>query len=313
MNPWCVASYADGGTSTPVAPIVANGGKACAAGTAPEFSPITDIHIGIVTSSLGDHGASNFGGKGTPPFGPCPLTDPNGGGACTAGGNPTMNDMGHLVDRTSALPGACNPAPVAGMYNNLAFLAWDPNGADKPAGQALEGAISAVAGTAGTGLLGSLQAMVNGVGQIGCGYESQIEGWYRFLIEPEPWTSIAIPNPSSLGNAEFCYPGAPGSCIDYALLQQRAEFLRPDSLVAIIGVTDENDTSLRDGSVYWMANWLQNGNAAVCLPRPARSAPRARTTRAAQAALKTLRQAVPWIRIVPLRQPISCPVPTPAG
>ena len=50
VNPWCVATYPDGGTTT-VAPDPVAG---CATGTAQEFVPIRDIHIGVVTSSLGD-------------------------------------------------------------------------------------------------------------------------------------------------------------------------------------------------------------------------------------------------------------------
>jgi hypothetical protein len=28
--------------------------------------------------------------------------------------------------------------------------------------------------------------MVVGAGQIGCGYEAQLESWYRFLVDPTP-------------------------------------------------------------------------------------------------------------------------------
>src|SRR5690606_6708082 len=49
VNPFCIDSA--GGQSP------SNGGV-CPSGSAPEFSPVEDIHIGVITSSLGGHGAS---------------------------------------------------------------------------------------------------------------------------------------------------------------------------------------------------------------------------------------------------------------
>jgi hypothetical protein len=253
VNPWCASGGVDGGTVTYQNPPQ----PPCTAGYSQEFTPIQDIHIGVVTSSLGGHGAP----------GTC-LAEAT---QCSTEDNPTNNDQGHLVDRTSANPAigtaACgiNTAPVAGSYNGLNFLAWGGTG-----GQTTEGvaALAANYPAPGTGLLGSVQAIVTGVGQMGCGYESQIESWYRFLVEPEPWTSISVPltgtgiQPAQF-NAEATYDP---TNTDFTLLQQRAEFLRPDSLLAIIGVSDENDTSFQDGSVYWIAGWDQNGNTEVCLP-----------------------------------------------
>ena len=34
--------------------------------------------------------------------------------------------------------------------------------------------------------------LVKGVGQDGCGLEAQLESVYRFLVQPDPWTEIAV-------------------------------------------------------------------------------------------------------------------------
>ena len=73
--------------------------------------------------------------------------------------------------------------------------------------------------------------MVTGVGEFGCGFEAPLEAAYRFLADPEPW--LSFPN-----------PGQPDG-VDQTIIDQRAAFLRPDSLVAVILLTDENDCSLQ--------------------------------------------------------------------
>jgi hypothetical protein len=86
--------------------------------------------------------------------------------------------------------------------------------------------------------------MVLGVGQIGCGYESQLESWYRFLIDPEPYQSISV------SDGEAVPAG-----VDAVLLQQRAEFLRPDSLLALLMLSDEDDCSIKEfGTNYMVAS-----------------------------------------------------------
>ncbi|EYF06118.1 hypothetical protein [Chondromyces apiculatus] len=87
-----------------------------------------------------------------------------------------------------------------------------------------------------TALLPTLTEMVRGVGQSGCGYEAQFESWYRFLVDPEPYTSIMVKDGWATLEGK-----------DDALLGQRADFLRPDSLLAILMLSDENDCSMREG------------------------------------------------------------------
>ena len=76
-------------------------------GTKREFEPVTDIHIGIISSSIGGHGADA-----------CPNQDNN---TCAPNPNLTNNDKGHLLSRKDA----CQAGDVP-SYQNLGFLAWDP-------------------------------------------------------------------------------------------------------------------------------------------------------------------------------------------
>jgi hypothetical protein len=174
--------------------------------TSAEFAPINDIHIGIVSSSLGAHG---------------------GNAVCNGmetGIDPTLvhdDDHGHLIGtvRTGVT-----------TWNNSGFLAWDPNGKDLP-----------VVGEKNAATLNTAFAnMVTSVGEHGCGYEASLEAWYRFLIDPEPPATVA-----KVGNFTV------RQGMDTTLLAQRAAFLRPDSLVAIVMLTDENDCSILDSNVGW--------------------------------------------------------------
>ncbi len=181
----------------------------CPAGTEPAFTPITDMHIGVVSSSLGGFGA---------------VSSRNGAAVC---GDGHRNDRGRLVARDEK--GA--PIPEAG---SLGFLAWYPKverNEDKerhpdPPVPAI-GSIDALGN--------AFRSMVVGVGQDGCGFEAQLEAMYRFLAQPDPWSEIAVEgNKASYG---------PKTQVDTELLRQRAAFLRPDSLVAVVMLTDEDDSS----------------------------------------------------------------------
>ena len=54
--------------------------------------------------------------------------------------------------------------------------------------------------------------------------------------------------------------------IDADLLEQRANFLRPDSSVVVVVLTDENDCSIVDGGYGWLAGHQGPGGEYV-LPR----------------------------------------------
>src|SRR5690606_29969079 len=111
-------------------------------------------------------------------------------------------------------------------YQGLGCLAWDPNG--KKAAQGLP-----PGETDAARLVAQFQELVVATGEAGCGYEASLEAWYRFLIDPMPPARWVVENDSARPDG-----------IDSELLEQRRRFLRPDSLVAIVMLSDENDCSL---------------------------------------------------------------------
>ncbi len=191
-NPRCLDASGAAVADQPESPTAA-----CPTGSEREFLAVPDIHIGIVSSSLG-----------------APQ-----GLICSGA---TEGDAAHLLART--LDGAAVPT-----YEGLGFLAWDPDKKLDPPG---EGVLDA--GT--TGLVPRLQDMVRGVNENGCGFESQLESWYRFLIQPDPWDEL-------VWEGDDLVPRG----LDETVLDQRKAFLRPDSLVAIVMLTDENDCSIAPG------------------------------------------------------------------
>jgi hypothetical protein len=182
----------------------ANAMGQCAAGGGPEFNPIKDIHIGVVTSSLGSHGAA--GGK----YDVCTLA--------------SDDDHAHLLgDIRNTRDGA-----MLKPYDANGFLKWDTT---SPAKYNPKGDSDSAAFTA------KFTDMVVSAGEHGCGYEASLEAWYRFLVDPEPPAAIAVDPATKRA-------GVTG--IDQTVLTQRKAFLRPDSLVAVIMLSDENDCSIQD-------------------------------------------------------------------
>jgi hypothetical protein len=215
VNPNCVDDMGVVGTTPP------DPQTPCGTGLKREFDPILDIHIGIVSSSIGGHGADS-----------CP--DMETGTDCGATTNYTNNDHGHLVARVDQCGGGNVPT-----YLDQGFLAWDPKGKLTPVGEANV-----------MNLNTSLTNMVLGTGQIGCGYEAQLESWYRFLVDPDPFMKIELVGGFATPSPE----------IDLPLISQRAQFLRPDSLLAIIMLTDENDCSIKESGQNYYAGLLSDGS-----------------------------------------------------
>src|SRR5262245_53223701 len=182
LNPPCVGEN-DEILSTPASPL-----DICPAGSRREFEPVLDIHIGVLSSSLGGRGGSL-----------CADTAP-------------MNDNGQLIHRIDA----SDPEAGLATFENKGFLVWRP---EAPGAQ--------------TGLYQDLtqrstdmEAIVRGVGENGCGLEAQLESFYRFLIDPDPYLEV-----TKTFDEGGLQAASELSGIDEALLQQRRDFVRPDSLV----------------------------------------------------------------------------------
>ncbi len=188
----------------------------CPAGFKRQFPSQNNIHIGVITTSLGGHGAD----------------------VCS---DELTNDHGRLIWRTEQ-------GGQVSTYDGLGFLAWDPKGKLSPPGQDNPDAF-----------VGDLTDMVIGAGQVGCGFEASHEAWYRFLVEPDPYQTIKIEQNSAILSGT-----------DETLLKQRADFLRSDSLLMIMVLSDENDCSIRDGGQYYFAAQIYSPgtNQPYHLPKP---------------------------------------------
>jgi hypothetical protein len=186
------------------------------AGAKPEFAPIHDLHVGIVSSSLG--------GGGSPDV-------------CVATTNDPLHqdDHGHLLNRTVVAgadgPPIANAKPTDGNGGN--FLAWLPASEPANTGKPPPNVTPYSTGQ-DTQLVADFASLVRGVQQHGCGLEAQLESWYRFLVQPDPWDKIVLSNENP--------PRASLQGVDVTLLAMRHDFLRSDSLVLIVQVTDEEDS-----------------------------------------------------------------------
>jgi hypothetical protein len=197
---------------------VPSNGGACSGNTKQEFPPVHDLHIGIVTSALG--------GGGSPDI------------CVPAQNDPThQDDKGHLINRTKPATqggpeGVVNNAkPLDGSGGN--FLAWLPASNPLNAGKTDPNVTKYNDGQQSQ-LNTDFTALVTGVQEHGCGLEAQLESWYRFLVQPDPYNAIV------LGSGGV--PQAQLQDVDATLLKMRHDFLRPDSLVAVIQLTDEEDS-----------------------------------------------------------------------
>ena len=179
----------------------------CPAGQEPELPAVNDIHIGIVTSSLSARGGD--------------ICNPSD--TTAVGLNAHKDDRAHLVSR-----GGDDEHAVADMQPS-GFLAWFPSvpanaGRDAGTGGPVEGDAAM--------LEADFVDVLSGVHERGCTIESQLESWYRFLVQPDPYASIDPSDPAM-------WVG-----VDHTLLQQRHDFLRPDSLLAIVALSDEDDSEI---------------------------------------------------------------------
>jgi hypothetical protein len=135
-------------------------------------------------------------------------------------------DMAHLM---GSLPRGANTGGD--------FLQWRPNGDINV-------------------LTDNFTTQVGAAGEFGCGWEATMESWVRFLVDPYPYTEVvrapcnASDTANSCGKPKTDATGAPE--VDQVLLAQRQEFLRMDSLLAVIMLTDENDCSFKVGGQQWL-------------------------------------------------------------
>ncbi len=227
VTPRCLDAATQAATGTNADP--ATGG--CPTGSSPEFAPVHDMHVGVVTSSLGSR-------LGTETTGSTPLYVCNPTSTVMSAGGATVSayndDQGHLINRTGEF-GVGPGLAEATLPEGGGFLSWFPSLGNTGSSPVTPPQAITAIGTSGTSdtLVGDFSELVDGAGESGCGIESQLESWYRFLVQPDPYATLVNNN----GVAEW-------SGVDTTILQQRHDFLRPDSIVAVVVLTAENDSEI---------------------------------------------------------------------
>jgi hypothetical protein len=186
---------------------------------------ITDIHVGVISTSLGTFGTS----------------------ACDPGiTNPQNDDRAHLLPRAGeALTSGYTtegPAACPGGITSSSAVTWSFASSGAAGAKQLEAATSCV---------------VQSAHENGCGYEATWEALYHFLVDPQPYAQAKV-------NCTFGVAGdACGSNkinivgVDNELLAQRKSFLRADSFLAVVVMSDENDASLKPAGLNWIP-WAYN-------------------------------------------------------
>lgn len=175
------------------------------------FRPVDDLHVGIISSSLGGLGGDLCAPDGAAEF------------------DPEQDDRAHL------LPGVRSDADLK-SFDDLGFLAWDPTG-DQPDAESNSDA-----------LIADFVSHVESAGDSGCGFEQPLEAWYRFLVDPTPVLQTVVEN--GVSGPEISSAGE--VIVDEQLLEERDAFLRPDSAVVIVMLSDENDCSILDRGIGYL-------------------------------------------------------------
>ncbi len=193
VNPACI------GIDDPSLEVVpASAEEPCPTGYRREFDALTDLHVGIITSSLGTAGGAI-----------CPRSE--------------ETSMERGLDDRGRLLGTLPRGRAVASYAGLGFLDWDPKGQHLPPGAADL-----------AGFQRNFAELLETAGESGCGLEAPLEAWYRFLIDPAPYAEARGQD----GQTQLIG-------VDEVVLAQRAQFLRPDSVVTIVMLSDENDCSIR--------------------------------------------------------------------
>jgi hypothetical protein len=179
-----------------------------------QASKVQDLRIGVITSSIGSHGAATCQASMIADLARAEQVD----------------DGGHLL-------GTRPRAQSAGVPSG--YVSW-------------------TAGTPTDGVVSHVQALIKTAGESGCGYEAPLESLYRFLADPSPPMSVAVGPCPNLPTAQC----ASLMGRDDELLAERAAFLRPDSSLVAVVLSNENDCSVQEGGQFYYSSRLD-----IVLPR----------------------------------------------
>jgi hypothetical protein len=206
--------------------------------TDPDVDPVTgipraphvaDLHVAVISSSLGPHGTSSCGGATNP--------DDRAHLLPRAG---EKGEQGYFLKDGSLESASCGATVAASPVRWV----YDPR-RDKTARFA--GAKDSAA------LQTEVSCIIDSVGESGCGLEETLEAMYRFLVDPAPYLTASVDCPRTTPSGDVCGDNPfVVSGLDAELLAQRKAFLRPDSLLAVIIVSDENDVSTNPAGKNWL-------------------------------------------------------------
>src|SRR5580658_3523616 len=179
-TPNCVDAAGNNLTGANGLQLVAAADGTCTMGQ-PQFAPVTDMHIGVVTSGLGGRGTTTICQVPTTPnaveadyleftsgsYQQYLLDAANNDYTGLTSVSKNNDDQAHLINRT-APPATPNVSP--GQLPGD-FLAWAPTATGDASGADAEPTT--------TQLETDTQDVIIGAGAFGCGIESQLESWYR--------------------------------------------------------------------------------------------------------------------------------------
>jgi hypothetical protein len=204
LSPYC--RHPDG-TTEPT-----NGLDDCVAPAVREFAPITDLHVGVITTSLGGYGA---------------VFD------CATSSQDQSEQAEDMARMLGSLPRGEEAAPSAA---STGFLAWT-SGTDESQLVDEFANLVATAGEFGCGWEASLESWVR--------FLVDPFPYTRIVRQPcndsDTNDLCAGPETDAAGN----------QLVDAVLLSQRQAFLRPDSLLSIVMFSDENDCSFQNHGQTW--------------------------------------------------------------
>lgn len=164
---------------------------------------------------------------------------------CDPGSLFAEDDRAHLKSMTA-------DGTIVPTYQEQGFLVWDPRQELSPPGEASLDALIAHAVT-----------LVAEMGETGCGYEMPLEATARFLADPAPFATLVVDPATGMGVPDG---------VDDVLLAQRAAFLRDDSIVSVVMLSDENDCSTDPKlSGYLFGHNSQWRGTAACAGDPSSS------------------------------------------
>lgn len=194
-----------------------------AALTDPTIDPTTgrprgfaSVNVGVITSSLGSHGTSLCAPSRT---------------------NAHDDDHAWLLPRAgeASCAGASPGQPITWVR--------DPS---KAPNATLHGDTGALA------LGESAACVLRSVGDDGCAASAPWEAAYRFLVDPAPYVKAEVKCTFDEAGDRCGANKIEVTGLDESLLVQRARFLRPDSVLAVVLVSDKNDASLKPAGLNWL-------------------------------------------------------------